>query len=314
MTSSATHGLQNLSLWDEDYITSLPVGEFDWLEYKASEKFTDPGWSQDMSKYVSAWANYDGGYIIFGVRDPKSGDPLAIDGGIPGSFKPNLSNWLDDVIPRLVDPPLHKLSTSLIYPKRKDSRIKAGHVLVAIHIPQSEIAPHQALDHKYYQRVGRKLQPLRHRAITDIAGRRRFPKLRTTIFVYTGGGLMKPSMFWKLENLGSALAVRWMVIVKFPTAINGKSVCFTDEKPITCETEDGKSFLELRIYQKIASPPLFPGSDISGSFPLSGVTYQPPLKPSVTDIRVKTFADDMPPFEETIELSGALRRGGVELF
>jgi hypothetical protein len=117
-------------------------------------------------------------------------------------------------------------------------------------------------------------------------------------------------MFWKLENLGSALALRWMAIVKFPMAINGESVCFTDEKPTTYETEDGKSFLELRIYKKIASPPLFPGSDISRSFPLSGVTYQPPLKPSIADIRVKTFADDMPPFEETIELSNAFRRRG----
>jgi hypothetical protein len=101
-------------------------------------------------------------------------------------------------------------------------------------------------------------------------------------------------MFWKLENLGPALALHWMAIVKFPTGINGKSVCFTDEKPTTCETEEGKSFLELRIYQKIASPPLFPGSDISRSFPLSGVTYQPPLKPSITNIQVKTFATTCP--------------------
>ena len=90
-------------------------------------------------------------------------------------------------------------------------------------------------------------------------------------------------------------------------------MCFADEKPITGTTEDGKSFVELRIHQKIASPPLFPGSDISGSFPLAGVTYQPPLKPSIMEIRVKTFADDMPPFEETIDLSKALRSGGLEL-
>lgn len=310
-----TEPLQNvreLSLWDEDYVAALPVGEFDWLEYKASDKFSDPGWSYDISKYVSAWANYDGGYIIFGVRDPEPGRPLVIDGGIPESYKPNLLNWLDDVVPHFVDPPLEKLSTWLIHPKGKDSRIKEGHVLVAIHIPQSEIAPHQALDHKYYQRVGRKLQPLRHRAIMDIAGRQRFPKLRTTVLVYTGvGGLIKPYMFWKVENLGSALALHWMAIVKFPTAINGKSVCFADEKPITGETEDGKSFIELRIHQKIASPPLFPGSDISGSFPLAGTMYEPPLKPSITNIRVKTFADEMPPLEETIELSSALRSGGL---
>jgi predicted HTH transcriptional regulator len=84
--------LHDFSLWDEDYVASLPKGEFDWLEYKASQKFIDPGWSQDMSKYVSAWANYDGGYIIFGVKDPKADGVLVIDGGVPESFKPNLLN------------------------------------------------------------------------------------------------------------------------------------------------------------------------------------------------------------------------------
>ena len=97
-----TEHLRDFSLWDEDYVAALPVAEFDWLEYKASDKFADPRWPDDMSKYVSAWANYDGGYIIFGVNDPIPGVPLVIDGGIPQTFKPNLLNWLDDLIPQLV--------------------------------------------------------------------------------------------------------------------------------------------------------------------------------------------------------------------
>jgi hypothetical protein len=300
--------LKELSLWDEDYISALPCGEFDWIEYKASEKFTDSGWVDDMSKYVSAWANYEGGYIIFGVKDPRTGLPLIIDGGVAESFKPKLSDWLDDVIPHLVEPPIQKLATWLVHPKNQTSQIKPGHVLIVVHIPQSEIAPHQALDHKYYQRVGRKLEPLKHRAILDITGRRRLPKLRTTILIHTGGGGREPSVFWKLENLGLALALHWMAIVKFPTSINGQSVRLADEKVTVGKTEDGKSFLELRIYQKIASPPLFPDSDISRSFGLAACRYDPPLEPSITDIRVKTFADEMAPLEETIELSTALRR------
>jgi hypothetical protein len=221
--------LKELSLWDEDYIKALPCGEFDWIEYKATEKFTDSAWLDDMSKYVSAWANYDGGYMIFGVQDPRTGSPLIIDGGVAESFKPKLSDWLDDVIPHLVEPPIQKLTTWLVHPKSHTSQIKPGHVLIVAHIPQSEIAPHQTLDHKYYQRVGRKLVPLKHRANLDIAGRRRFPKLRTTILIHTGAGLTRPSMFWKLENLGAALALRWMAIVKFPTSINGQSVRFADE-------------------------------------------------------------------------------------
>jgi hypothetical protein len=306
----ANSGLKPLADWDEDYVMALPTGEFDWIEYKASDKFADPSWEQDMSKYVSAWANYDGGYIVFGVKDPRAGGSLVIDGGVPLNIKPRLADWLDDVIPHLVEPPLRKVSTCLIPSRPEKSKIAPGNVLVAIHIPESDGAPHQALDHKYYQRLGRKLVPLKHRAILDITGRRRFPKLRTTVLIYAGGGLTKPSMFWKLENLGPALALRWMAVVKFPTSINGQSVHFVDqnEKVTIGKTEDGKSFLELRIYQKIASPPLFPDSDISRSFELATCRYDPPLGPSITDIRVKTFADGMPPLEETVELSTALRR------
>jgi hypothetical protein len=183
-------------------------------------------------------------------------------------------------------------------------------VLIVIHVPQSDAAPHQARDHKYYQRLGRRLQPLKHRAIFDIAGRRRFPKLKTTILVFTGGDGRQPYMFWRLQNFGSISALHWMVIVKFPTAINGNGVCFVDENRTIEETEDGHSFLEMRIHQKLNSPPLFPESDISGSFGLSPTTFTPPLKPSIDEIRIRTFADDMPPLDERINVQDVLRSGG----
>jgi hypothetical protein len=299
--------LKELSLWDEDYIAALPRGEFDWLEYKASQKFTDSGWVDDMSKYVSAWANYEGGYIIFGVKDPRTGSPLIIDGGVPESFKSKLSDWLDEVIPRLVEPPIQKLASWLVRPKNQASLIKAGHVLIVVYIPESEGAPHQATDHKYYQRVGRKLQPLKHRAIFDIAGRRRFPKLRTTILIHTGGS-GGSAIFWKLENdLGAGLALYWKVIIQFPTAINGRSVDISDDGVTIGETKRGKSFLELRIPQRMGSP-LFPGSDVSRSFKIDPCDYTPPLQPPIEEIRVTTFADSMPPLEETFRLSDVLKR------
>jgi predicted HTH transcriptional regulator len=151
--------LKPIHQWDEDYVVSLPGDEFDWLEYKQSEKFADPNWSHDMSKYVSAWANYDGGYMVYGVKNPQSGAPPILDAGVRETIKAKLGDWLDTVIPALVEPPLQKLSTALIHPKSQHSPIQAGNVLIAVHIPGSEIAPHQALDHKYYQRLGRHRRP-----------------------------------------------------------------------------------------------------------------------------------------------------------
>lgn len=297
-------GLRDLSEWDEDYILGLPTDEFDWIEYKASQKFADPAWLQDMSKYVSAWGNYDGGYIVFGVKDP-GGRPSAIeiDGGVSVAIKPKLGDWLDEVLPRLVEPPLQRITTKLIYPKAHGSKILPGHAVIAVNIPESELAPHQALDRKYYQRLGRKLNPLKHRAIQDITSRRRHAKIRTTIRIHSTG-FSEPSMFWKVENVGRVLALHWKVVIRFPTEINGQGILFKEEKCVIGETDDGKSFLELRIPQMMGSP-LFPGSDVSRSFELAVVNYEEQLKPSIEAIRVTTFADDMPAFEETIDLNEA---------
>lgn len=297
--------VRELPLWDEDYVAALPVDELDWIEYKGSEKFNSPGWTHEMSKYVSAWANYDGGYIVFGIKNTGA---LEIDGGIPESIKPKLGDWLDTVVPNLVEPPVQEVTSWLIRPKGPSSRIKPGHVLIAVHIPPSDVAPHQAADHKYYQRLGRRLEPLQHRAITDIVGRRRFPQLRTTITIHPDPRLKSPFVFWKLENIGSVLALHWMVIVRFPTMINDKSVGFKEKSVTIGETGDGKSFLEFRIQKLINYPPLFPQSDISASYEIGPVTYTPALKSSINEIRVTTYADGMSPLEEVIQLADALRK------
>lgn len=297
--------LRELSQWDEEYLRSLPTGEFDCLEYKSSEKFTNSNWSMDMSKYVSAWANYEGGYIIFGVKDPNPGEPLIIDGGIPETVKPNLLNWLDDVIPALVELPLRKLTTWLIRPKSAESQIKPGHAVVVIHIPESEAAPHQAQDHKYYQRLGRRLEPLRHRAILDIAGRRRCPKVKTTIIVHIGA-VRQARLFWKVENIGSVMARDWKVVIQFPTMI-GKTYVRLDDDALVCDaTEEGQSYQSVRITKRLGAS-LFPGSDISHTWDIEPCTYSGSLLPSVGEITVTTYADDTSPVQEVFPLADVLR-------
>jgi len=298
--------LRDLSQWDEDYIASLPSAELDWIDYKGSDKFADPAFANDISKYASAWGNYDGGYIVFGVQDPKDGTALRIDGGVPLTAKPNLLNWIDDLIPTLVDPPLPKISSWLIHPRADHSQIAAGHVLVVVHIPESAMAPHQARDRKYYQRVGRRLEPLRHRAILDIIGRRRHPTLRTKLIVHIGN-VREPTIFWQLENTGKSMALHWKAVIRFPTKIGKSGVTVPDERPVIGRTEDGRSFVEFRVSKALGSP-LFPGSDISNSFKLAGVEYEPPLEPSIDYAQVTTFADDMPPLVEQFPIGEVLKQ------
>lgn len=75
--------------------------------------------------------------------------------------------------------------------------------------------------------------------------------------------------------------------------INGRNIAFAKEKTTLGETEDGKSFLELRIHKLINYPPLFSQPDVSASYEIGPVTYTPPPKPSINEIRITTYADGM---------------------
>ena len=88
--------MKPVSEWDEAYILSLPVGEFDWLEAKGrrSLDLTIPNVTEDtvlatISKEVSAFANSGGGTLIYGLTDPKSGDTEwhVDDGGVSVTVK-----------------------------------------------------------------------------------------------------------------------------------------------------------------------------------------------------------------------------------
>lgn len=60
--------------WDEAYILSLPIGEFDWYEAKSSKglDLTIPGVKENdvlenLARAVSAFSNSGGGQIVYGL-------------------------------------------------------------------------------------------------------------------------------------------------------------------------------------------------------------------------------------------------------
>ena len=199
---------QHIAHWDEDYVAGLQIGEPDWLDFKQSEWLSlNADCLDKLSKYVSAFANYEGGYLVVGVKNPQDGQPLEIDGGVPVKLKPKLKDWLEDKIPNLVDGRLEKIGVQLILPRGKDSKIKAGHCLVVIHVPESNLAPHQATDRKYYNRLGSKLESIKHRAVLDILGRKKHPEVGLVMVRLNGDPFGENcNVFVRLENTGPILA------------------------------------------------------------------------------------------------------------
>jgi len=182
--------------WDEDYILSISTGEHDWVEFKDARKLdlNLPAVKMDdvrneLSKQISAFANTGGGTIVYGVGDATSGDRRVVDpnGGVSLSIKGGTKEWLEDIIPQLVDLPLTRFNVYLVTSDGSSSGIMPGKGLILIEIPESENAPHQANDYRYYARVGGKSRPIQHRLVLDIMGRAKHPKMEVTCKVIPKG-------------------------------------------------------------------------------------------------------------------------------
>jgi len=172
--------------WDEQYLLSLPIGEFDWLEVKGRRgldltlpEVREQHVKEILSKAISAFANSGGGKIVLGLSNPKTNWQID-DGGIDLSVKkPSTREWLENIISTLVDFPLTSFNVYVIQNTGSNSQISLGRGVFIIDIPDSDLAPHQAIvDHIYYARVGGKSQPIPHRLVADIFGRRQYPKIQ----------------------------------------------------------------------------------------------------------------------------------------
>jgi hypothetical protein len=76
---NAPYQLQPIGKWTPEYLQELPPIELDWVDYKASAwlKIDSFPWDE-ISKYLSAYSNFDGGYLIIGATNRTPGKPVTI--------------------------------------------------------------------------------------------------------------------------------------------------------------------------------------------------------------------------------------------
>ena len=301
--------LQHIAHWDEDYVADLQIGEPDWLDFKQSEWLSlNADCLDKLSKYVSAFANYEGGYLVIGVKDPRDGQPLEIDGGVSVKSKPKLKEWLEDKIPNLVDGRLEKIGVQLITPRGKDSKIKPDHCLVVIHVPESNLAPHQATDRKYYSRLGSKLEPIKHRAVLDILGRKKHPEVGLVMVKLNGDPSGKNcNVFVRLENIGPILARHFLVQLDVPLRVNGVDISFGNHHATFNLNQDAEGAFWRVPISNHHGRPLFPQDTIGTTVPFKFGPL-PSSRPTkfLKAVRYKIFADEMPLKEGTLKLEDVI--------
>jgi predicted HTH transcriptional regulator len=178
--------------WKEDDILTLiadKVSESLNLEYKACDalKKDNDSKKQDLSKDVSAFANSDGGVIVYGVKEDTNAH-LAID--LDNGFDQNLprkerisKEWLEQVISSNIHPRIDNLYINEVQIPSKGT----GRVLYVVDIPKgSVLAPHQANDKRYYKRYNFESKAMEDYEVRDIFHRATTPDLHLD-FALVGG-------------------------------------------------------------------------------------------------------------------------------
>jgi predicted HTH transcriptional regulator len=109
---------------------SIPEGP--QLEYKDSRKM-DPKNAGEIAKEVSAFANSDGGLLIFGIQE-RGHLPVAVDGGTDHSRYTR--EWLENVILSNIAPRPADLEV-------KQIQLSQTHSAYAVRVERSVRGPHQ---------------------------------------------------------------------------------------------------------------------------------------------------------------------------
>lgn len=116
------------------------------LDFKESRSLDKSDKKKDeISKDVSAFANSDGGIIVYGITEENhcAWALSFIDGEV------YTKEWLEQVINSKIS---ERIEGVQIIPIRFDSDLKK--TVYVVKIPRSTRAPHMCCDHKYYRRLG----------------------------------------------------------------------------------------------------------------------------------------------------------------
>lgn len=178
---------------DVDQLILDQVQESLHLDYKASGA-VDYSKRAEITKDVCAFANSDGGTIIYGILE-QNNTPTKIDSGV--DHKKFSREWLEQVINANISPRIDGIEIVQI-------ALSPDNSVYVVHTPKSYRGPHQSLDKKYYKRFNFQSVAMEDYEINDIRNRRNvvFPLVNFDVYMKEHN-----VVFLEVSNIGSLPAV-----------------------------------------------------------------------------------------------------------
>ena len=159
------------------------------LDYKSAEALSmTVGKKKEISKDVSAFANSDGGIIIYGIKEFDESEKRHLPEAItPIDREFYTKEWLEQVINSNITP---RIDGIIIEPISLDNN--SNDVVYVVNIKKSNTA-HQASDLRYYKRFNFERLAMYDYEIRDIMNRKKTPLISLTFILEKYTYEVKPS-------------------------------------------------------------------------------------------------------------------------
>jgi Predicted transcriptional regulator containing an HTH domain and an uncharacterized domain shared with the mammalian protein Schlafen len=223
------------------------------LDFKASGALTSDK-RKDICKDVSAFANSDGGILIYGIeeKEHKAGSFSFIDGRLV------TKEWLEQVIKDGIQ---RRIDGIKIFPIRFDGDMKK--TVYVVDVPASQIAPHMTKENKYYKRFNFMSVAMEEYEVRNIYNRKRDVQLalgETRVIKISGNQETSNNhgfafiLELNLKNTGNVLARDYRIKI-YPSS----DIAISFDPNVLKET------IELLgdSYSNLYSPTIFPGEELS---------------------------------------------------
>lgn len=292
------------NLWDFDRIAQMirdGIEENLHLDYKSAASLdkSDNRKRDEIVKDVTAFANSDGGTLIYGISEFREKERRHLPEKIDPLIRTAISKeWLESMISR-ASPRIHGVS---IVPVAVPGNVDG--VIYVVEVPKSG-SGHQSVDGRYYRRYNFESVFMQDHEIRDVMNRRTHPlvelRLILSLWPHDWRDPARSNLMWEIKNTSDVFCEHYALHMEVPVMFGNSALLFAEPHWMSDPDEKGECHSVVKVGNALRSP-LFPRAASKGNIPVSLGRLLKAI-PSGTILRAIVYADGAPPQHFEYDLS-----------